>query len=92
MKTEVYSWRLSSDLKSDLEREARARKTSLSHLLEMAARDWLKKSNSDNGEDETQKKLHAAAERCFGSLTGRLPPSESVRVEVRARLRRKYGR
>ena len=41
MKSRVYSWRLSEDLKSDLEREARERKLSVSSLLEQAARELL---------------------------------------------------
>ena len=40
MKTEVYSWRLSSFLKSDLEREARLRRLSLSALLSLAVTEW----------------------------------------------------
>ena len=34
MKTEVYSWRLSGELKSDLEREARLRRVPVSLVLE----------------------------------------------------------
>lgn len=44
MKTEVYSWRLSSELKSDLERAARHRRVPLSSVLEEAARKWLSES------------------------------------------------
>jgi len=38
MGTDVYSGRVSSQLKSNLEREARFRKTSVSGVLELAAR------------------------------------------------------
>jgi len=41
MKTEVYCWRVSTDLKNSLEREARRRKVSLSAVLDLAARTWL---------------------------------------------------
>ena len=34
MKTEVYSWRLSPDLKDDLEEAARRERVSVSRLLE----------------------------------------------------------
>ncbi|HWD98530.1 MAG TPA: hypothetical protein VG345_05825 [Bryobacteraceae bacterium] len=38
MKTEVYSWRVSSDIKTALDREARRRKISVSAALDLAAR------------------------------------------------------
>jgi hypothetical protein len=41
MKTEVYSWRVSTNVKAGLEREARRRKTSVSAILDMAAQEWL---------------------------------------------------
>ena len=55
MKTEVYSWRLSEELKLDLEREAYLRKVSVSSILETAVRDWLKKSNTDAPDDQVQR-------------------------------------
>ena len=61
MKTEVYSWRLSRELKSDLEREARLRKVSVSSVLETAVRDWLRKSNADVPDDQAQRKLHTGS-------------------------------
>jgi hypothetical protein len=90
MKTEVYSWRLSGELKSDLEREARERKLSVSSLLEMAARAWLKKPNGDSAGDEAQRKLHASAVACFGVIKGRNPQrAETARDAIRGRLRRR---
>jgi hypothetical protein len=87
MKTEVYSWRLSEELKSDLEREARLRKLPVSALLDLAVRDWLKKSGEDIAGDEQQRKLHAAVEECVGVLAGSDPlRSEKVRETVRKRL------
>ena len=44
MKTEVYSWRVSTDLKMSLEREARRRRAALSAVLDMTAREWLNKA------------------------------------------------
>jgi hypothetical protein len=94
MKTEVYSWRLSSALKSDLERQARLRKVSVSSVLDQAARAWLKQNASElQNDEETQRKLHAAAERCFGTIAGHGPyDAERVRETVRSRLREKYAR
>ena len=47
MKSEVYSWRVSTELKSGLEREARRRKISVSAVLDLAAREWLKTGGAD---------------------------------------------
>jgi predicted transcriptional regulator len=93
MKTEVYSWRLSEELKSDLEREAHLRKVSVSSILETAVRDWLKKSNVDAPDDQAQRKLHTAAARCLGVLTGlNSRRAETAREVVRSRLRRRHAR
>jgi hypothetical protein len=92
MKTEVYSWRLSTNLKAGLEREARRRKTSISAVLDLAAQDWLMKSSADNDDDE-QRRLQLAASKCFGILSsGDARRSESVSQAVRERLRRRHGR
>jgi hypothetical protein len=95
MKTHVYSWRLSGNLKSELERAARLRRAPLSAVLEQAARAWLSQNAAELGDDEeTQRKLHAAAERCFGTIDGLAGPydAERVRETVGRRLRGKYGR
>jgi hypothetical protein len=94
MKTEVYSWRLSGELKSELEREARLRKASVSSVLELAIRDWLKKGAVHGKEDEEeQRRLHAAAANCLGTFTGRdSHRAESARKSVRQRLGRRYAR
>ena len=93
MKTEIYSWRLSEELKSELEREAHLRKVSVSSILETAVRDWLKKSNTDASDDQTQRKLHTAAARCLGVVAGlNSRRAETAREVVRKRLRRRYAR
>ena len=94
MKTAVYSWRLSDELKSDLEREARLRKLPVSVILEDAARDWLRRANSSTESDEErQRRLHEASERCFGVVETTYPgSSERVREIVRERVRRRIGR
>ena len=93
MKTEVYSWRLSPDLKSSLEREARRRKVSVSTVLEMAARDWLKNGADGNDDEELQLQLHQAASKCIGAFAGgKAGRSEDVRTAVRERLRRNRER
>ena len=88
MATEVYSWRLSSELKSDLEREARFRKTSVSAVLNLAVRDWLKQSASSVDEDEEQRRIHDAASECLGAFAGRDPRrAETARQSIRQRFR-----
>ena len=90
----MYSWRLSRDLKTDMETAARIRGKPVSAILETAVREWLGKSAVGKDEDaEEQRRLHAAAEACFGSISsGNRIGSENVRATVRARLTRRYGR
>ena len=93
MKNEVYSWRVSTDLKTGLEREAHRRKLSLSAVLDLAARDWLNKSGAEIEGDEEQPRLQKAASKCFGALaSGNAHRSENVRQGVRQRLRRRHDR
>ncbi len=93
MDTEVYSWRVSRELKSDLERQARIRKTSLSAVLNLAVRDWLKQSAVTIGEDEEQRRLHEAAMKCVGAFAGGNPRrAETARQAIRERLKRRHAR
>jgi len=93
MKSEVYSWRVSSELKSELERAARLCNKPLSAILDLAVRDWLKKSAADICGDEEQRKLHQAAARCVGAFAGRTPQrAENARQAIQARLRRRHAR
>jgi hypothetical protein len=93
MKTEVYSWRLSEELKSDLKREAHHRKVSVSSVLETAVRAWPKKSNTDAPDDQAQRKLHTAATRCLGILAGlNSRRTETTREVVRRRVKRRDER
>lgn len=96
MKTEVYSWRVSTDLKTGLEREARRRKLSVSAVLDLAAREWLNNTGAgeERGEDDAeQRRLHQAASKCLGAFAGGdAGRSENVRRTVRRRLRGKHER
>jgi hypothetical protein len=93
MKTEVYSWRVSSDLKTGLEREARRLKLSLSAVLDLAAQEWLGKSGEGIGDEAAQQRLHQAADACLGTIAGGNPRrAESARAAVRQRLRRRHAR
>ena len=89
----MYSWRVSTDIKTGLEREARRRKLSLAAVLDLAAGEWLEKSASPADDDEEQRRLQRAALKCFGSIAGGDPlRAENAARTVRERLRRKYGR
>lgn len=93
MKAELYSWRVSSDLKTGIEREARRRKISVSAALDLAAREWLEKSSADKDGEEEQRRLRKAASRFVGALaSGDRHRSEDVSQTVRERLKRRYGR
>jgi len=93
MKTEVYSWRVSTDLKSGLEREARRRKTSIGVVLDLAARDWLSRSGAEAGSETEQLRLHKAAARSIGTIAGGNPGrSQGAREAVRQRLRQRHAR
>ena len=93
MKTEVYSWRVSADLKSGLEQEAHRRSISLAALLDLAAREWLKNGGANLDDDAEQARLQEAASECVGAFAGGDPQrSKKARETVRQSLRRKNGR
>jgi hypothetical protein len=93
MKTEVYSWRVSPEVKAALEREARREKTSLAALLDRVARQWLEERKSRSADDAAeQARLHAAAEKCIGTIARGPDFAESASKLIRESLARKYGR
>ena len=93
MKTEVYSWRVSTETKTALEREARRRKMSLAGVLDLAAREWLNKSCPQEGDEEEQQRLHKAASQFFGCIEGTDPHrSANVSKEMRRHMQKRYGR
>jgi hypothetical protein len=90
MKTDVYTWRLSRELKADLEREARLRDQPVSSLLDLAVREWLERTAREPADDDVQAKLHTSVEASFGVISSGPPDrSENVRKYVRKRLRRR---
>jgi hypothetical protein len=93
-KSEVYSWRLDPDLKSQLEQRAREEGIGLAALLERISRDWLRaKAAACSDDAREQARIKAAAMRAIGTLRGDDPErSERVRERVRARLEQKRAR
>jgi hypothetical protein len=93
MKSEVYSWRLSPDLKNDLEEEARRERVSVSRLLERIAREWLKGRPSVEDDEPEQERLRAIAMQYVGTLRSGDPDlSEKVSERMRERVLRAHGR
>lgn len=93
MRSQVYSWRLTRELQSDLERAARIRKVPVSSILDMAVQDWLRKTGAETAGDEEQRRLHEAAGSCLGVLAGRNSRrAEAARESIKARLRKRYAR
>ncbi|MGA2902385.1 MAG: hypothetical protein ABSD98_01020 [Candidatus Korobacteraceae bacterium] len=88
-KTEVYSWRLDPDVKMGLEEEARLQGTSLAEFLDRTAHQVIRKGRRKREDDEAeQARLHAAAAKYAGSISGGAPHgSERVREVVRKRIR-----
>jgi hypothetical protein len=93
MKTEVYSWRVSTELKSGLERAARRRKISVSKALDLAVEEWLKNGAKDVDDALEQKRLHAAAAKAIGTIAGTNPGrAENAAQIVRQLIRQRHGR
>src|SRR5262249_16790833 len=82
MKTEVYSWRVSSEIKERLEREAKRRKTAVAALLIDASRRSLSQSGAEEADEAEQRRLHAAASRYVGKLEIGLGPYDNARVRT----------
>ncbi len=93
MKSEVYSWRLSPDLKWALEEAARREHVSVSRLLERIAREWLKTQAWVAEDEAEQARLRAAAAPYIGSLRSGDPDlAESASERVRELILKAHGR
>ena len=94
MKTEIYTWRVSPEVKSALEMEARREKVSVAALLDQVTRQWLQDRRAKLVDDAAgQAKLQAQAAKSIGKIAGKNPHrAESVRVLIREDLARKHAR
>jgi len=89
-KTEVYSWRLSSARRAALQAEARAAGRTIGEVLDHLTDDWLMARRVNN--DPEQRRLHAAAAKAIGSISGGDPHrSENVEQEMYRLLKRRYS-
>ena len=92
-KSEVYSWRVATKVKSALEHEARREGRSVGGLLERIAMEWLRARRGVTDSDDEQARLHRVAAKAFGTLAGGNPDrSTTVRTAVRRRLTARLGR
>ena len=93
-KTEVYSWRVDPELKSELEAVARTEKTSISTLVERAVREWLgQRKKLTAGEKAEQERINRELDKCMGSIVGDgvSATNEVVRRVISAKLKAKYA-
>ena len=91
MKTEVYSWRLSPQLKRDLDRAARDEGVPISGLLERISQDWLAERWRED--EARQARIRARMKKCIGAIHGADPHrSQNVRQIVEEEIAKKYGR
>lgn len=92
-KSEVYSWRVATEVKAALEQEARHEGQSVGGLLERIATEWLNARRRATDSDDAQARLHTVAAKTFGTIAGGdLDRSASVRTAIRRRLAARCGR
>jgi hypothetical protein len=92
-KTEVYSWRISPELKIALEDAARSEGISVARLLDRIVTEGLAGSRNDENDDEEQRRIYKAAAKCFGKLQGGDPHlAEQASSRLREKLEKKHGR
>ena len=91
-KSEVYSWRMSPELKAKLEEAARDEQTSLAQLLEKIAREWLTLARPNGDDEQEQQRLQEQAASYIGKMQGRDPQrAQEASQRVREKLKKKYG-
>lgn len=94
MKTEVYSWRVSPEVKMALEEAARTEKVSVAQLLDLAVTAWLEERGAQAKHDEEQQcRIREEVAKYIGSLHSGDPGlAEQASERVRARLMKKHAR
>jgi hypothetical protein len=94
MKTEVYSWRLSPELKANLEEQAQSEGKSISALLEELTSEGLRARRGDQSDDEAQQAaIRKRAQSAIGAIHGN-DPTRSARASelVREIIVRKHAK
>jgi len=96
-KSEVYSWRLSTELKARLEEAARAEKTTVGGLLERVAQGWLQQRALRQTDEKEQARLREDLFAAIAQIeaSDRGPPDpyskEKLRRRIVERLSKKHG-
>jgi hypothetical protein len=89
-RSQVYSWRLSRELKEFLEAAARDEGASVAEILERIATEWLDRRRDRLAEDR-QAALRESSAPCLGSLAGGDPErSLRARADLREKLRARH--
>ncbi len=93
-KSEVYTWRVSSEMKASLEEAARNSKRSVAKLLDEIVAERLDATGQTGEADmNSQRRLHVRAARFAGRFCGTDPVrSERAKARVRARLTERRAR
>ncbi len=94
-KTEVYSWRVDPELKSELEAVAREEKTSVGGLLDRAARDLLesrKKAPSRAQQERRRKTFLELIDKYAVDGDGISATNKRVREVIVSNLEARYGK
>src|SRR5258708_33823694 len=87
MKTKVYSWRVSTARKADLESEARREGTSVAELLERITAEWLQERRSSrNGEEDEQAALRRRVMATGGTIRGGDPTRSQRASELERKI------
>ena len=93
-KTEVYSWRISREIKQLLMDAAKDEGVSMAEFLDRIVRDWFR-DHRDAEEEERQRELHEAARGCLGAVAGGDPKRSRTardRLAKSFEARRRSGR
>ena len=93
-KTEVYSWRVASEVKEALEEASRERGVSMASIIDDAVAEYLARPQTAIEADEAERQRFWESVRpLLGTINGGDPDrSSQVRQRVRQRLREKHLR
>ncbi len=93
-KSEVYTWRVSPEVKGGLEEIARRERRSVSQVLDEIVTEHLQAdAQESSAEGDQQRRLHNRAARFAGRLSGDPDRAANARGRVRTRLQnRSRGR
>ena len=89
-KTEVYSWRIDSRLKRDLEALARAEKCSVGEIITRAAMAWLNERAATSTEKADQVRRRAALDSIMRDVERADPGGPPVESATNAVIRRRF--